>query len=137
MFDLNKISLVILCLIGHNINMDNPDLKPLHFIGSARKDLRKFPSVVREDVGFDLYQVQCGKTPETAKPLKGMPGVIELVERYNTDTYRAVYVINLGEAIYVLHCFKKKAKRGIHTPKEEMDVIRGRLRQARKHSTGE
>ena len=55
---------------------------------------------------------------------------MELVERYNRDTYRAVYVVNLGKKVYVLHCFKKKAKRGIRTPREDMDLIRRRLRQA-------
>ena len=106
-------------------------MKPLEFIGSARSDLRQFPAAVRDDVGFDLYQVQCGGTPDTAKPLKGLPGVVELVERYGTDTYRAVYIARLGKKVYVLHCFKKKAKRGIRTPKEDMDLIRRRLRRAR------
>jgi len=112
------------------------DLKPLDFIGSSGKDLRKFPSTVRDDIGFDLYEVQRGKTPRTAKPLKGIPGVMELVERYRKDTYRAVYVTNIGIVVYVLHCFKKKSKRGIKTPKEDIDLIRQRLRLAREHSKG-
>lgn len=116
--------------------MDHSDPKSLIFIGSARKDLRAFPKAVRDDVGFDLYQIQCGRTPENAKPLKGIPGVMELVERYDTDTYRAVYVAHFEGAVYVLHCFKKKAKRGIQTPKEDIAVIRSRLRQARQHSGG-
>ena len=120
--------------VDHNMNMEAEDLKPLEFIGSARRDLRKFPSAVRDDVGFDLYRVQCGTTPETAKPLKGLSGVMELVERYSTDTYRAVYVANIGGVVYVLHCFKKKSKRGIQTPKEDMDIIRRRLKEARKRS---
>ena len=85
---------------------------------------------------FDLYQVQCGLTPTTSKPLTGLSGVMELVEWYNKDTYRAVYVANLGDTIYVLHCFKKKSKRGIRTSKEDMDVIRRRLRQARVYHKG-
>ena len=116
--------------------MENEILKPVYFIGSARSDLRKFPKPVRDDVGFDLYQVQCGMTPTTSKPLTGLAGVMELVERYNKDTYRAVYVANLGDAIYVLHCFKKKSKRGIRTSKEDMDVIRQRLRQVRAYHKG-
>ncbi|MBT3923939.1 MAG: type II toxin-antitoxin system RelE/ParE family toxin, partial [Nitrospina sp.] len=55
----------------------------------------------------------------------------ELVERYNKDTYRAVYVANIGGVVYVLHCFKKKSKQGIKTPKEDIDLIRQRLRQAK------
>lgn len=54
-------------------------IKPLYFIGSARSDLKEFPQTVRDNVGFDLYEVQRGKTPGTAKPLKGFPGVMELV----------------------------------------------------------
>ena len=61
---------------------------------------------------------------------------MELVERYNKDTYRAVYVVNLGDAVYVLHCFKKKSKRGIRTPKEDIDLIRQRLRQAQAYHKG-
>lgn len=109
----------------------NKRTKSLEFIGSARRDLRQFPAAVRDDIGFDLYQVQCGSTPDSAKPLKGLPGVMELIERYNTDTYRAVYIARLGEKVYVLHCFKKKAKRGIRTPNEEIDLIRQRLQWAR------
>ncbi len=116
--------------------MENEIPKPLYFIGNARNDLRKFPKPVRDDVGFDLYQVQCGKRPQIAKPLTGLPGVMELVERYNKDTYRAVYVVRFGDKVYVLHCFKKKSKRGIRTPKEDIDLIRQRLRQAQAHHKG-
>jgi len=111
--------------------------KPLVFVGSSRKDLRKFPRAVRDDVGFDLYMVQQGGTPPSAKPLKGLRGVMELVERYEKDTYRAVYVANVGEAVYVLHCFKKKSKHGISTPREEMEVIRSRLKYAFELEKGE
>jgi len=110
------------------------DLKPLFFVGSARKDMQKFPKTVRYDIGFDLYRVQQGKTHEMAKPLKGLSGVMEIVERYDTDTYRAVYVTNLGGCVYVLHCFKKKSKRGIKTPKKDIDVIKHRLRLAIEHN---
>ena len=111
-------------------------LKPLVFLGSSRKDLLKFPTDVCDDVGYDLYTVQVGGTPPSAKPLKGLRGVMELVERYDKDTYRAVYVANIGEAVYVLHCFKKKSKHGIATPREEMEVIRQRLRYAHDVSRG-
>ncbi len=114
--------------------MSGDDLKPLYFVGSARKDMQKFPRAVRYDVGFDLYRVQQGKTPGTAKHLKGFSGVMEIVERYDTDTYRAVYVANLGGAVYVLHCFKKKSKRGITTPQQDIELIRQRLRTAQLQS---
>jgi phage-related protein len=108
--------------------------KDLSFVGSCRKDLLKFPTAVRRHIGFDLHNVQCGETPETAKPLRGLPGVMELVEDYDKDTYRAVYVANIGNVIYVLHCFKKKSKQGIKTPKKDLDLIRERLRVAQEDS---
>ncbi len=118
------------------MNMNHDDIKPLHFIGTARRDLKEFPQTVRDNVGFDLYEVQRGKTPDTAKPLKGFPGVMELVERYRKDTYRAVYVTKIGGVVYVLHCFKKKSKHGIKTPKEDINLIRQRLRLAQEQSKG-
>ena len=117
--------------------MKIPVRRPLIFIGSALKDLRQFPERVRGDVGFELDAVQCGEVPSGAKQLKGLAGVMELVERYNTDTYRAVYTVNLGEKVYVLHCFKKKSKKGIKTPKHDIDVIKQRLKHATKLSIGE
>ncbi len=110
--------------------------RELKFIGSALKDLKQFPVKVRREVGFDLDMVQNGETPATAKPLTGLHGVMELVERYNKDTYRAVYVANFGGVVYVLHCFKKKSKQGIKTPKEDIDLIRLRLRHAKEESKG-
>lgn len=59
---------------------------------------------------------------------------MELVERYDKDTYRAVYAANLGGVIYVLHCFKKKSKHGIKTSKGDMDLIRQRLGRAKEQS---
>lgn len=106
--------------------------RPLEFIGSALKDLRQFPEKVRRQVGYDLDIVQSGETPLSAKSLKGLSGVMELVERYDKDTYRAVYITNIGGTVYVLHCFKKKSKQGIKTPKEDIDLIKQRLRQAQK-----
>ena len=90
--------------------------------------MQDFPQKVKRQVGFDLDMVQNGETPGSAKQLKGFPGVMELVERYNKDTYRAVYVVNIDEVIYVLHCFKKKSKQSIKTPKTDIDLIRQRLK---------
>lgn len=103
--------------------------KELEWIFSARKDLRDFPDPVKDEIGFALRRIQEGKTPISAKPLKGMgSGVMEVISDYDTNTYRAVYVLNLGDKIYVLHCFQKKSKRGVATPKEELEVIKQRLK---------
>ena len=60
----------------------------------------------------------------------GSTGLLELVESDKDGTYRAVYTVKFAEAVFVLHCFNKKSKRGIETPKEDMVIIRARLRIA-------
>jgi phage-related protein len=110
-----------------------PDVvKPVDWIGSSYKDFRTFPDMVQDAMGYALYRAQIGKSHESAKPLKGFggAGVVELVEDYRSDTYRAVYTVRFSGVIYVLHAFQKKAKKGIETPRHEMDVIRRRLRAA-------
>lgn len=104
--------------------------KPLKWMGSALEDLRAFPSKVCRDIGYALHRVQEGKTPLTAKPLKGLAGVMEIREWHDRATYRTVYIASLGQCVYVLHCFQKKSKKGIATPKPEIDLIGQRLKQA-------
>ena len=108
------------------------------WVGSARSDLRKFPEDVRMDVGFALWVVQRGGKPAQAKAMKGIvsgSGVLELVERHDGDAYRVVYTVRFKDAVYVLHAFQKKSKRGIKTPKHDMEVIRERLKSAEAHYT--
>ncbi len=106
------------------------DEKPLEWIGSSHKDLMALPSVVRRFFGFALSLAQAGDKHDAAKVLKGFgsAGVLEIVENHTGGTYRAVYTVKFPEAVFVLHCFQKKSKRGIATPKEEMDIIHARLR---------
>ena len=106
--------------------------KTLCFIGSSRDDLRAFPEDVRVDIGYALHEVQIGRKPMAAKPLKGFDGagVLEIIEDYSGDTYRAVYTVKFHDAIYVLHCFQKKSKHGIKTPQQELDLIERRLKLA-------
>lgn len=109
--------------------------KPLFFIGSSQKDLRDFPDEVKDEIGFALYQAQVGLKSQSAKPLKGFGGatVLEVIDDYQTDTYRAVYTVQFAGVIYVLHAFQKKSKKGIKTPKFEMDLVGNRLKAAREH----
>jgi phage-related protein len=104
-------------------------------MGSSREDIRAFPIDVRENIGYALRQVQAGRKPPQEKKLKGegMAGVYEIREDGKGGTYRAIYVVSLGEAIYILHAFQKKSKRGIETPKADMDLVRRRLAAAREH----
>ena len=113
-------------------------LKPLQWVGSAKKDLLAMPDDVQDVFGFALHLGQVGKKHDQAKPLKGFggAGVLEVVEDYMGDTFRAVYTVKLANAIYVLHCFQKKSTRGIETPKHDIDLIRERLKAAQAHATG-
>jgi len=105
--------------------------RPLRWIGSSRKDYREFPAQVQDRFGFGLFLAQTGQHPPSAKPMKGFgSGVVELSDDHDGDTYRAVYAVRFKTAIYVLHAFKKKSKRGIATPQAEVELVRRRLRDA-------
>ncbi len=106
-------------------------IRPLFWVGSSKRNYREFPAQVQDTLGFELFLVQTGQHPPSAKPLRGFgSGTIELVEDFDGDTYRAVYTVRFHEAVYVLHAFKKKSKRGIATPKGDVDLIKRRLRDA-------
>ena len=96
------------------------------------------PAEVVDIFGFALHQAQSGQKHAQAKPLKGFRGasVFEVVEDNMGDTYRAVYTVKIAESVYVLHCFQKKSKQGIETPKHEIDLIRERLKAAQEHAKG-
>ena len=106
--------------------------KPIAWIGSSKKDLMALPLEVRKFFGHALDFAQRGDKHDAAKVLKGFggAGVLELVEDDQDGTYRAVYTVKFAKAVFVLHCFSKKSKRGIETPKEDMDIIRARLKVA-------
>ena len=113
--------------------MDNlPRLtRPLRWIGSSRKDFMEFPPTVQDAFGFQLFLAQGGQHPPSAKPLKGLGGgVVELIDEFDGDAYRAVYTVRFETAVYVLHAFKKKSKRGVKTPQSDIDLIKRRLRDA-------
>ena len=106
--------------------------KPVVWLGSTLDELRKFPEEVRDEMGYALYLAQIGDKHATAKPLKGFgsAGVLEIVDNYDGDTYRTVYTVKLAGVIYVLHAFQKKSKKGIATPKKDIDLIKKRLKLA-------
>ena len=110
--------------------------KHVLWVGSSKKDLMAMPDEVKSAFGFALYLAQQGKKHQNAKPFKGFSGagVLEVVEDCLGDTFRAVYTVKIAEVIYVLHCFQKKSKRGIETPKQEIDLIRDRLKMAQDHA---
>jgi phage-related protein len=104
-------------------------------MGSSRDDLRAFPEEVRRGIGQALYTAQRGEVDPAAKPLKGFGGVrvMEIVERHDRNTYRAVYTVQFGDVLYVLHAFQKKSRQGIKTPQQDIDLIRRRLAAAERH----
>jgi phage-related protein len=110
-------------------------LKPVEWIGSSLEDLKDFPEEVQQNVGYALYVAQCGDKHLSAKPLKGFKGagMVEVVEDFDGDTYRAVYTTKLAGVVYVLHSFQKKSKQGIATSKQDMDLIETRLKRAKEH----
>jgi len=106
-------------------------VRPLLWIASSKRDYSRFPPPVQDNFGFELFLAQTGQHPPSAKPLKGLgSGIVELVDDFDGDTYRAVYTVRFGDAVYVLHAFKKKSKRGIKTPQSEIDLVKRRLRDA-------
>lgn len=109
-----------------------PAMKPCVFIGSSLKDLKRFPDKVQRRIGHALSLVQAGEEPVAAKALKGFGGrtVLELIEDFDSDTYRAVYTVRLVGVVYVLHAFQKKSKTGRATPRHDIDLIKRRLRDA-------
>jgi phage-related protein len=105
----------------------------MRWVGSSRGDLRAFPEEVRRRVGSALWDAQLGLKAPYVKPLKGFGGasVLEIVDDFDGNTFRVVYTVRLGGAVYVLHAFQKKSRRGIATPKAELDLIEQRLKRAK------
>jgi phage-related protein len=105
--------------------------KPLHWVGSAKKDLLAFPGDSVDDFGYALGLVQLGGIPPSAKHWKGEgPGVFEIVEDHRGDTYRVAYTVRFAKAVYVLHCFQKKSPSGIRTAKNDVELIHEHLKTA-------
>jgi len=112
-------------------------MRGLRWVGSSYDDLLALPAEVRREVGYALYVAQKGDKAGQVKPLKGMGGgVLEVIEDYDGDTYRAVYTVRFASAVYVLHAFQKKSKSGIKTPKKDLELIETRLKAARRMEEG-
>ena len=111
-------------------------MKPVRWVASSLRDLKSFPPDVQRSVGFSLFRAQEGKKAPNAKPLKGIvkgAGVLEIIEDHDSDTYRVVYTVRFSMGVYVLHSFQKKSRKGVATPKHEIDLIRRRYEMARAH----
>ena len=108
--------------------MRSRDTRPISWIKAARKAFASFPEGAQDAILRALTVAAEGQKADIAKPLKGFgSGVFEVALTYRTDTYRAVYALQLGERLWVVHAFQKKAKQGLRTPTKEIDLIRARL----------
>jgi len=96
------------------------------------------PEDVQDTFGYALHLAQMGRKADQAKPLKGFgsANVLEVVESGRDGTYRAMYTVRFADAVYVLHCFQKKSKTGIATPKADINLVRERLKTAEAHAKG-
>ena len=110
--------------------------KPVRWIGSSRRDLKTFPKSIQRDIGQALYAAQRGEEYPSVKALKGFGGrsVLEIVASDNQAAFRAIYTIRFEDAIYVLHAFQKKSKKGVATPLKEIELIRRRLAAAEREN---
>lgn len=107
----------------------NEKRRPLFWEGSSRKYFKEFPVPVQKDMGVALFIAQLGRSAASAKPWKGLgSGVYELVEDHCGDTFRAVYVVQVADAVHVLHAFQKKSKAGIATPRPDVELVEKRLK---------
>jgi phage-related protein len=105
-------------------------------MGDSLKQVQRFPSPVRREIGSALFDAQCGDKPHNSKPFKGVDsGVFEIVTRFDSNTYRTVYAVQIDNYIYVLHAFQKKSPKGIKTAKKDVELIKKRYQQALKQSS--
>lgn len=113
------------------------DDREIVWLGSSYKDLCEMPERVRRTFGYALGLAQNNLPYEDAKALGGFrPAVVEILEDEDGDTYRAVYTAHYEDAVYVLHCFKKKSTRGRNLPKRDKATIDARLAEMRRIEAG-
>lgn len=112
---------------------EKPQLKKFKSIASALDDLKEFPEDVKDVMGYALELAQRGKKHPDAKPLRGFSGagVLEIVDDFDGDTYRAIYTVKFEGVLYLLHSFQKKSKHGIATPKQDIELVEKRLKAAK------
>ena len=102
-------------------------MKPIEFRATALDDLRAFPPSAMRDAGYQLDKVQHGLQPEDAKPMPSIgAGAMELRVWDEAGTFRVVYVAKFEDAVYVLHCFKKKTPQ---TSQPDIELARKRFKE--------
>lgn len=106
--------------------------KEIIWLVGTLEELKSFPEEVQDDIGYALQIAQEGEKHSDAKPLKGFggAGVLEVVDDFDGETYRAVYTVKFSDALYVLHVFQKKSRKGIKTNKHDVELVKQRLKRA-------
>ena len=106
--------------------------RDLFWVGTTLDDVRAFPEEVRREVGHALHLAQLGEKSPSAKPLRGFKGagVLEVLESFEGNSYRAVYTVRFASGVYALHAFQKKSHRGIATDRHDIELVTSRLREA-------
>ncbi len=109
-----------------------PVMRPVVWLGNSRRKIQAFPPDAQRIIGGELQLMQYGGMPKDAKPFKGIgSGVIEIAIRHDGEAYRTVVALQFGGNIYVLHAYQKKSKKGIATPKQDVDLIKQRYKEAK------
>lgn len=104
--------------------------RKISWVKAALRDPRGFPNDPQDRAMTALSFIAEGAKPDIAKPLSGLgSGVWELAIKSRGDAYRVVYALQLSEDIWVIHAFQKKSKKGISTPKPEIDLVTERIRR--------
>ena len=112
--------------------LETPIARPVIWLGNSKRNIQTFPTGAQKLIGDELQLIQFGGMPKDAKPFRGVAsGVLEIAIRYGTDAFRTVVAVQLGKKIYVLHAFQKKSKKGIATPKPDIDLIKQRYKEAK------
>lgn len=108
-------------------------IKKVIWLFDTLEKLKEFPETVKDSVGYTLYKIQEGLVPKNVKHLVGLkPTAMEIITEFDKNAYRIIYTTKINDVIFVLHCFQKKSKKGAKTPKQEIDLIKQRLKDAMK-----
>src|SRR5438105_2545450 len=101
-------------------------VKPVHWMGSSRADLKSFPEAVQDQAGHELFQVQCGRQPANSKPMTTVGGGVYEIRIHTATEHRLLYIAKFAEAIYVLHAFEKRTRK---TSRQDIQLARRRFAQ--------
>jgi phage-related protein len=113
--------------------------RPLIWRGASKTNFQAFPPAVQREMGYALFLAQMGERHSImARTLAGFGGatVVEVRESHDGNAYRAVYTVRYADAVYVLHAFQKKSKKGIATPKAEIDLVEKRMKDLIREKEG-